>query len=796
MKNKFIILLLTTLLYFANLEKVLANDFTFNTETIEIVDNGNIILATNGVVELTKDKIKIISDNFLLNKKKSFLKANNATVKFVDRDLSVKADELNYNSELSTFLANGNVEIIDEKNKINLISNSISFNNNKNIISSETKSIINDKFGNRFKVESFNYSLSSNLIKINEAVLVDVNNNTFNLKKAFINLDSEKLIAKDISINFNNQYFQNSGDPRLKGVSLENNENQTIIKKGVFTPCKKNDTCPPWQLAAKEIIHDKKGRTIYYNNAWLKIYDKPVLYLPKFFHPDPTVKRQSGFLMPSFKISNSIGSSFNAPYYLAIANDKDITINPRFFSGDKIITQSEYRSVKANSKLNADVSLLSEKNSSSKNHFFLETSKILNFNNFSESNLSLNLQQTSNDTYLKTYKIDSPLINNPTFLSSSLDINMYREDFSLDVSAIVYEDLNKKNNDKYEFIYPTFNTNKKIINNSSIAGNFSVNSSGFMKHYDTNVSEKVLINDLIFNSDPFLTKTGFKNDFEILLKNANTEGKNSKKYKNTLNNELASIMKFNTSFPLKKNDKNFVNILKPLTSFKFSPNKNRSNIKNEDQRVDVNNIYNINRIGSRDTVEGGASLTYGLEFERNKLENNNDFFSAKLANVLRLKENKHLPNNNDLRKKSSDIFGSLMYTPSNLFKINYDFALDNGLDKTKYQSIETAINVNNFITSFQYLNENNTKDSLSYLSNKTTYNFSETNNLAFETRKNKKTNMTEFYNLIYQYKNDCLIAALEYNKDYYNDRDLKPEENIFFKLTIIPFGQTSSPNLR
>ena len=56
--------------------------------------------------------------------------------------------------------------------------------------------------------------------------------------------------------------------------------------------------------------------------------------------------------------------------------------------------------------------------------------------------------------------------------------------------------------------------------------------------------------------------------------------------------------------------------------------------------------------------------------------------------------------------------------------------------------------------------------------------------------------MTEFYNLIYQYRNDCLIAAIEYNRDYYNDRDLQPEENIFFKLTIVPFGQTSSPNLK
>ena len=51
--------------------------------------------------------------------------------------------------------------------------------------------------------------------------------------------------------------------------------------------------------------------------------------------------------------------------------------------------------------------------------------------------------------------------------------------------------------------------------------------------------------------------------------------------------------------------------------------------------------------------------------------------------------------------------------------------------------------------------------------------------------------------MMYEYKNDCLAASIEYNKEYYNDRDMKPtEENLFFKLTIIPIGQTNSPNLK
>ena len=94
------------------------------------------------------------------------------------------------------------------------------------------------------------------------------------------------------------------------------------------------------------------------------------------------------------------------------------------------------------------------------------------------------------------------------------------------------------------------------------------------------------------------------------------------------------------------------------------------------------------------------------------------------------------------------------------------------------------------------MNDNNALDNNSYLSSTVKFNLNKSNNIQFSTRENKSSNLTEYYNLIYQYKNDCLAASVEYNKNYYDDRDIKPEENIFLKLTIIPFGQTSSPNLK
>ena len=49
---------------------------------------------------------------------------------------------------------------------------------------------------------------------------------------------------------------------------------------------------------------------------------------------------------------------------------------------------------------------------------------------------------------------------------------------------------------------------------------------------------------------------------------------------------------------------------------------------------------------------------------------------------------------------------------------------------------------------------------------------------------------------MYQYKNDCLTAAIQYNKEYYTDSELQPSEEIFFSLTIVPFSKTNSPNLK
>ena len=795
MKNN---LILATVFIFVNIivnNVLFAAEFKLESSQINILDDGNTIMAYDGTA-ISKEKDIIVDATRLeYNKKQSLLIAKQGVAKFPKRNLMISANKLYYNEITSILEATGKVKIIDSKRNIIIISENIFFDSQKEKIYSNVATVINYNLNNEIKVKSFIFETNKDLIKLNDATIIDADKNIYLLEKAFINLNSNKLIAKDVSIDFNNLYFNKGNQPRIKANSMLINDNNIVLKKGVFTACKKNDDCPPWQITSDEISHDKKKKTIYYKDAFLKLYDVPIFYFPRFFHPDPTVKRKSGFLIPKFQDSTNIGASLSVPYFLAIADDKDATFTPIFYSKDKYIIQSEYRDIKKTSKNNIDSSIF-HSSGSNKSHFFYKGLKKLKFKNFDESNLALKLQQTSHDTYLKTYKLKSPLIENESSLNSSLSLNLYREDLSFTGDIQVYEDLSKTESDRYEYVFPNFDLLKKIENNTKLNGNFSLSSNGYLKNYNTNINEKILVNDLIFNSDSFINTSGIKNEYNFIIKNVNTDSKNSDKYKKKMDSTVASIFEYNSSYPTIKKTEKYNNIFEPKASIRVGSNQTLD-ISNNDIRSDIDNIFSLNRGGTNETLEAGTSLTYGAGFTKiNNLKDGREILNFRLANILRFEENKELSRNSQIGEKTSDIFGRFKYSPAEIIDIDYNFSLKNNLKDTNYQLLKTEFKVNNFITNFEYLNENNTLNKESYLTNTTTYNVNEFKNISFKTRKNKKTKLTEFYNLIYQYKNDCLAAAIEYQKDYYNDRDLKAEESIFFKLTIIPLGGAASPSMK
>ena len=172
-------------------------------------------------------------------------------------------------------------------------------------------------------------------------------------------------------------------------------------------------------------------------------------------------------------------------------------------------------------------------------------------------------------------------------------------------------------------------------------------------------------------------------------------------------------------------------------------------------------------------------LAYGADYLILNKRNNREILGLKIANNLRINENEDITHSNQLNQKTSNFFTETTFSPNKFFNLKYNTSIKNNLSEISNENLLAEFKFSNFNTSFNYLNENNTKEKNSYISNSTSYNLDSSNSIIFSTREDKKTNLTEFYKLIYQYKNDCLAASIEYNKDYYNDRDLNTSESIF-----------------
>jgi len=123
--------------------------------------------------------------------------------------------------------------------------------------------------------------------------------------------------------------------------------NLTIFHRGVYTackPCLEHPERPPlWQIKAARIIHDQSEHTIYYENARLEFFGIPIAYVPFFFHPDPTVKRKTGFLAPSILQSDSIGFGVTTPFFWNLAPNYDVTFSPTILSRQGLLMQGQWR---------------------------------------------------------------------------------------------------------------------------------------------------------------------------------------------------------------------------------------------------------------------------------------------------------------------------------------------------------------------------------------------------------------------------------------------------------------------
>ena len=335
------------------------NNYIIYTDKITYFKNNEIIFSS-GNSKAISENIIIEANRFEYDKNLNTITANEK-VRIDDKkeDVIIFSQNIKYKKNDEHIITKGFTES-KVKKKYNFYSNNVFVDRKKMEFSSKNPTHILDSDFNLYELEEFKYFKNSNLlkgknIKITSNFNIIEESDKFFFENGIFNLENKNFDAAKTKISMKKGLFGNrENDPRLIGISSSKKNNITQINKGVFTSCKKNDKCPPWSIQAKKIKHNKDRKQLIYENAILNIYDFPVVYFPRFFHPDPTVDRQSGVLVPILNESQILGSSLQIPYFKVLSRNSDITFRPNIFDSNVLLLQSEYRSKKEHSSLLAD----------------------------------------------------------------------------------------------------------------------------------------------------------------------------------------------------------------------------------------------------------------------------------------------------------------------------------------------------------------------------------------------------------------------------------------------------------
>jgi LPS-assembly protein len=146
-----------------------------------------------------------------------------------------------------------------------------------------------------------------------------------------LELDSD--LKAGVAVDFATRF--RDGPSLMAATAVRRSENVNELNYAVFTPCpicdaEGNPKEPSISIQAEKVVQDEALRAILYRNAVFRVGGVPVFYLPFFAHPDPTVERASGFLVPIPSYDEGRGLSLEVPYLLVASPSEDWLISPQF----------------------------------------------------------------------------------------------------------------------------------------------------------------------------------------------------------------------------------------------------------------------------------------------------------------------------------------------------------------------------------------------------------------------------------------------------------------------------------
>ncbi len=795
MKNKFLIFLLTLLLF----KPSIAEELSILAKNITIDKKTETTIFENQVIVTTEDENVIKGEYAEYDKIKGTILIKKNVIAKDNKNNTIKTEYAFYNDRTKIFESLGPTQVITTENYI-IEGENIIFDNSKKIIFSEKKAKITDEDKNLIYLQNFEYKTESNIFKsVGFVEIKDQLNNTYEFSQIYIDTKKKEVLGTDIKSFLNNENFKinEKNKPRIFSNTLKMSGEKTSFNKSIFTMCnyRKNEKCPPWSIQAREMLHDNNKKTIYYDHAVIKVYNIPIFYAPKLSHPDPTVNRRSGFLPPSFSDSKNLGTGISIPYFWAVDHDKNLTFTNKFYVTENPLFIGEYHQAFKNSQLLTDFGFTegykktsSTKKAGNKSHFFSKFVKNFKNTDNSKSTFSFATQDVSHNKYLKLYKIKSNLVDyNSDDLENSIDFTHEKNDMFFGFNASIFETLDDTYDDKYEYVLPEITLDKNLFSNNKM-GNLDLQSNYKVHNYDTNKFTNFLVNDLNWTFRDINFNNGINSKILGNLKNLNYETRNVDIYKKDTTSELFGALGYLSEIEFQKNINENRYSLKPKILLRYAPGSMRK--ESSGSRLNPVNAFTLNRVETLNNFETGLNTTIGVDYN---VKNKSKEFDFSLAQIINDQENKKMAQETSLDEKLSDLVGSATYKINENVNLNYNFALDQNYNDFNYNEFGSTLDFNSFKVDFNYLHEGKHIGDKEYFKTKLDFNNSKNTLISFETKRNLITNSSEFYNLSYEYLNDCLKAGLVYRREFYNDSEIEPENSLMFKITLIPFGNINSP---
>lgn len=465
--------------------------------------------------------------------------------------------------------------------------------------------------------------------------------------------------------------------------------NRSTLTQGMYTACDacpdEPDRAPIWQVRATRVVHDQEAQTITHSHARLELWGVPVAYTPWLRHPDPTVRRRSGFLVPSIGFSDQIGGGGSAtvtvPYFFVIDDHQDLTLTPTISTSGRGRMVAEHRFLGRRSSSSTTGSVVGGNAMDTRWH--LDSDLRVHMTDVWRAGASLEL--ASDETYRRTYGLPAP-----AYLTSRAYVEGFSQRSYATLRAVNFTDQSGTLRD-LPLVAPLGEWS--LVSAPGRLGQvhrLSASTAFLSRSKGTN-SRRVSLEHAWHL--PHVARTGEVWRLDTLLRgdlyDVDRMRRPGQPVYSGQTARFHPVAALTWSWPLERRGRTMQEIIEPIVQGVIAPRgQNPVGIPNEDSlEFDFNdsNLFALNRFPGHDRVEEGARVNYGLRWAA---------YGTRLGSVVafvgqswRANPGTEFGPNSGLEDHLSDYVGRVVIEPAGQFRLWTRFRID----KTTLQARRTEV---------------------------------------------------------------------------------------------------------